>query len=142
MTTRRWPLRYGFAVLALASAVGLTLVPVLEPAGPGLLLMAVLLSAWFGGRGPGVSIVALITLPLLADQVARFARASPVRPWDLVNLGLFAMFGALTSMLIGAMHAARRRAEEGRRRLSAVLTSIGDAVIATDAGGRVTFLNP
>src|SRR5262245_48932330 len=140
--TRRWPLRYGFALLAVAAAIGLAFVPVLRPAGASLLLMAVLLSAWFGGLGPGLSSVALITLPLLADQVARFARASPVRPWDLVNLGLFVMFGALISMLIGDMHAARRRAEESRRWLSAVLTSIGDAVIATDARGRVTFTNP
>src|SRR5262245_738434 len=142
MTTRRWPLRYGFALLAVAAALGLAFVPVLGPAGASLLLMAVLLSAWFGGLGPGLSSVALITLPLLADHVARFARASPVRPWDLVNLGLFATFGALISLLIGAMHAARRRAEESRRRLAAVLTSIGDAVIATDARGRVTFTNP
>jgi PAS domain S-box-containing protein len=139
---RRWPVRYGFALLAVAAAIGLAFVPVLRPAGASLLLMAVLLSAWFGGLGPGLSSVVLITLPLLADQVARFARASPVRPWDLVNLGLFVMFGALISMLIGAMHAARRRAEESRRWLSAVLTSIGDAVIATDARGRVTFTNP
>src|SRR5262249_4314673 len=75
-------------------------------------------------------------------QVVRFARASPVEPWDLVNLGLFVTFGALISMLIGALHTARRRAEESRRWLSAVLTSIGDAVIATDARGRVTFTNP
>src|SRR4029079_10127426 len=110
--------------------------------GPSLLLMTVLLSAWFGGLGPGLFSVTLITLTLLADQVARFCRASPVRPWDVVNLGLFAMFGALVSMLIGAMHTARRRAEESRRWLSAVLTSIGDAIIATDDRGRVTFTNP
>jgi PAS domain-containing protein len=140
--TRRWPLRYGFALMALAAAVGLALVPVLRPAGASLLLMTVLLSAWFGGLGPGLFSVALISLLLLTDQVARFARASPVNAWDLVNLGLFVTFGALISMLIGAMHAARRRAEESRRWLSAVLTSIGDAVIATDARGRVTFTNP
>src|SRR5262249_11032302 len=40
------------------------------------------------------------------------------------------------------LHAARRRAEASRQWLSAVLTSIGDAVIATDAQGRVVFINP
>src|SRR5262249_11414689 len=140
--TRRWPLRYGFALLAVAAAVGLALVPVLRPAGGSLLLMAVLLGAWFGGLGPGLFSVALITMLILADQVARIARASSVEPWDLVNHGLCVTFGALISMLIGALHTARRRAEESRRWLSAVLTSIGDAVIATDAQGRVTFTNP
>jgi PAS domain S-box-containing protein len=142
MKTRRWPLRYGFALLAVAAAVGLALVPVLKPAGGSLLLMAVLLSAWCGGLGPGLFSVALISMLLLVDQVARIARASPVEPWGLVNLGLFVTFGALISILIGALHTARRRAEERRRWLSAVLTSIGDAVIATDAQGRVTFTNP
>ena len=55
---------------------GLAFVPVLRPAGASLLLMAVLLSAWYGGLGPGLFSVPLITLPLLADQVARFSRAS------------------------------------------------------------------
>ena len=52
--TRRWPLRYGFAALAVAAAVGLAFVPALGPAGGSLMFMAVLLGAWFGGLGPGV----------------------------------------------------------------------------------------
>jgi PAS domain S-box-containing protein len=140
--SRRWQLRYGFALLAVVAAVGLASVPVLKPAGGSLLLMSVLLGAWYGGLGPGLFNVALISMLLLVDKVARIARASPVEPWDMVNLGLFVMFGAQISMLIGALHTARRRAEESRRWLSAVLTSIGDGVIATDAQGRVTFTNP
>jgi PAS domain S-box-containing protein len=140
--TRRWPLSYGFGLLAVATAVGLAVVPVLKPAGGSLLLMAVLLSAWFGGMGPGLFSVALIGLLLLVGQAAQYSRASPLEPWDLVNHGFFVMFGALISMLIGALHTARRRAEESRRWLAAVLTSIGDAVIATDAQGRVNFTNP
>jgi PAS domain S-box-containing protein len=38
--------------------------------------------------------------------------------------------------------AAREEAEALQRRLSVTLTSIGDAVIATDPQGKVTFLNP
>ena len=38
--------------------------------------------------------------------------------------------------------AARRVAHEERERLQVTLESIGDAVISTDAQGRVTFLNP
>src|SRR5262249_58971327 len=60
--TRRWPLRYGFALLAVAAAVGLALVPVSKPAGGSLLLMAVLLSAWVGGLRPGLFNVAPIRL--------------------------------------------------------------------------------
>jgi PAS domain S-box-containing protein len=48
----------------------------------------------------------------------------------------------LITLLVEALHAARRRVEASQQWLMAVLTSIGDAVIATDAQGRATFLNP
>ncbi|MBA3886731.1 MAG: PAS domain S-box protein [Acidobacteria bacterium] len=73
------------------------------------------------------------------------------------SVGVMAMFARhpLTEATLGAMAAVanaiavgiERKAaeEEGRRQrewLSVTLASIGDAVIATDTGGRVTFLNP
>src|SRR3954468_8766006 len=39
-------------------------------------------------------------------------------------------------------HAAERKLRESERRYAVTLASIGDAVIATDERGRVTFLNP
>jgi two-component system, cell cycle sensor histidine kinase and response regulator CckA len=39
-------------------------------------------------------------------------------------------------------HETERRLRESEQRLATTLTSIGDAVIATDAEGRITFLNP
>jgi two-component system cell cycle sensor histidine kinase/response regulator CckA len=39
-------------------------------------------------------------------------------------------------------HRVEARLRENERWLSTILTSIGDAVIATDAGGRVMFMNP
>ena len=39
-------------------------------------------------------------------------------------------------------HTMERRVKESEHWLSTVLNSIGDAVIATDAGGRVSFMNP
>jgi PAS domain S-box-containing protein len=54
---------------------------------------------------------------------------------------LFVAGGAMIIGLVEALHAARRRAEANERWLSAVLSSIGDAVIATDGQGRVCFAN-
>jgi PAS domain S-box-containing protein len=49
-------------------------------------------------------------------------------------------------LLLAAVVAERRQAEatvhEQRERLHITLSSIGDAVIATDSQGRVTFMNP
>ena len=39
-------------------------------------------------------------------------------------------------------HDAERKLRESERRYATTLSSIGDAVIATDPGGRVTFMNP
>jgi two-component system cell cycle sensor histidine kinase/response regulator CckA len=39
-------------------------------------------------------------------------------------------------------HDVERRLRESEQRLATTLTSMGDAVIATDADGRITFLNP
>jgi PAS domain S-box-containing protein len=59
-----------------------------------------------------------------------------------IGIFSFAAGGVAVTILIEALHSLRRRAEASRRWLEAVLTSIGDAVIATDGQGHVTFTNP
>ena len=59
-----------------------------------------------------------------------------------MSVALFAAGGVAITLLAEALHDDRRRAEASQQWLSGVLTSIGDAVIATDARGVVTFLNP
>jgi PAS domain S-box-containing protein len=48
----------------------------------------------------------------------------------------------VTEEFLARERAARRAAEEARSSLAITLRSIGDAVIATDAEGRITLLNP
>jgi PAS domain-containing protein len=61
---------------------------------------------------------------------------------------LYLALGTFLSVLIEAFHRARRQVElyaidlsNQREKFRITLASIGDAVIATDAKGRVTFLN-
>jgi PAS domain S-box-containing protein len=135
---KRLTVRYGVAVLAAAAAIALVLIPVIGKGLTSILFLAVFVSALYGGLGPGLLATTLITVIGLVGL-----RSDPdLPPWRLVSVALFAAGGVLITLLAEALHYDRRRAEASQQWLSAVLTSIGDAVIATDARGVVTFLNP
>ena len=78
--------------------------------------------------------------------LGRFFFMYPYRTLTLHRENFVPMFGFIgLSLIIGHLAAARKRAEDHeraeRRRFQATVTSIGEAVIATDARGKVTFLN-
>ncbi len=134
-----WPLRYGVAVAAVIAGIAFLLIPQIGRGLGSILFLAVLISAWYGGVGPGLLATALITfvaIIVLAYFEPEFA------PWRVVSIVLFVGGGVLITLLVEALHAARRRVEAGHQWLTAALTSIGDAVIATDTKGCVNFLNP
>jgi PAS domain S-box-containing protein len=133
------PLRYAVAVLAVVVAVAFLFIPQIGKGLGSVLFLAVLISAWYGGMGPGLLATALITVVAVLGLVffePGFA------PWRIVSIVLFVGGGMLITLLVEALHAARRRVEASQQWLAAALPSIGDAVIATDTQGRVTFLNP
>ena len=134
--------RYG-AAIALALCAGV-LTPALTDVGRApfftLFTFAVVLSSLFGGIKPG-----FVTCGLSAVEIAYIA--APVLSLrvgssdDLVRISLFLAVGCTISGFIGAAGELQYRLDVQRERLAVTLRSIGDAVIATDAGGRVTFMN-
>ena len=141
---RRMPWR-SFSIAVLTVAVALLLTRLFEPLNEhtplALFFAAAVVSAWYGGLWPG-----LLATGLGALTVVAFVLPSPyswiIDSWDkAIALGTF----ALVAVLICLSHAARRRAEESQREqrewFEVTLASIGDGVIATDARGRVTFIN-
>lgn len=113
-----------------------------------LFIAAVVVASWYGGFKPGLLVTVLTCLTsayLLMEPIYSFYISETN---DLVRLCLYAVMGAVVSALIGEMHAARQAerdsaasAQAQREQLRVALTSIGDAVIVTDAAGRVTILN-
>lgn len=149
---RSWPLRYGVAVLAVVATVlfRAALTPLMGPTAMPFTLFfpAVWFAAWFGGLRPG-----LLSLALAAPAGAYFF-AAPVGslrisgPDDRVAMLMLVLVGFGMALLSRSQQQAVERAKraedaEGkqRQRFETTLASIGDAVISTDAEGRVAFAN-
>jgi PAS domain S-box-containing protein len=137
--TNHWSLRYGIAVAAVVwSTASLLLVPVIGRSGAAIPFFVVLISTWFGGLGPGVF---TIVVGVVVYLIVMISHGSSFPAWQILQIAFFVAGGAMIATLVEVLHAARRRAEANERWLSAVLSSIGDAVIATDGEGRVSFTN-
>ncbi|HEV3163928.1 MAG TPA: PAS domain S-box protein [Isosphaeraceae bacterium] len=151
--------RYGSAALAvvLAAAIRLALDSTLSAYFPLLtFLIALVFAAWYGGVGPCLLALAL---SLAAIPIVSRDSPGPFLDWEFgawVELGRYILAGLAIAFLGWWMRAAQRRAEVGelrakqaveagreqRERLRITLASVGDAVIVTDAEGRVSSLNP
>ena len=143
--------RYGGAVLAVAfaTAVRLLLNNALGSRLPfTTYFVTVILVACFAGLGP-----ALITIALSA-VLGVYLFIPPINSLGvpdrsgLLQVTAFSVLTVSLSILIKIIQDARRRAEQNasalaasREQLETILTSISDAVIATDADGCVTFIN-
>jgi PAS domain S-box-containing protein len=135
--------------VALATVLRLMLDPALESRLPfTTYFIAVILVASYFGFGPALLTVALGAM--LGDYLFIAPRHSLAisDASSVLQLVAFCVLSAGVSVLIRYIQRARRRAEESalalaenRERLAAILANIGDAVIATDTNGRVTFMN-
>jgi PAS domain S-box-containing protein len=101
-----------------------------------LFFLAIVASTWYGGLSAGV-------LAIVLSVVGANLFLLPALSADNLTLLLVV---ALTALVVSVLTAARRHAEldlyDQRERFAVTLMSIGDAVIVTDAQGRVTYMNP
>jgi PAS domain S-box-containing protein len=110
---------------------------------------AVVFCAWLGGLWPGL--LATVLSALAGGILFWFAQDSVniTAPAVWVGLLAFVGLGGLTSLALERLHEARRELQEERRKLTterdwlrAILTSIADAVIVTDADEFVKLMSP
>lgn len=111
---RSWLSRYSVAVLAvvLVLLLKLLLAPLLDVESPFLLFFAaVMVSTWYGGKGPGLLAIALAALTsdyfFLSPLYSLFGHSLG----QSIRLGLFIVEGVLINLVISALHTAKRRAE-------------------------------
>jgi PAS domain S-box-containing protein len=121
-----------------------------------LFVLPIIISAYWGGFGPGLlaTVLAALSVDFFLIPPLRSLRIHETR--DLIQLAIFVANGVVIGSLNEALHRARREAEQRRSReeaaqqllsererdLAVTLDSIGDAVIATDTSGRIVRMNP
>jgi signal transduction histidine kinase/CheY-like chemotaxis protein len=105
-------LRYGVAVAALIATICAG--SVLGPESGALFFFAIVVSAWFGGLGPGLLSVAALTLLLVAIPLAE---GKPIPSARYLGISLIALLGVVVTVLVEALHRFRRRAEQNAEAL-------------------------
>ena len=139
--------RYGLAMgLALASVVfQQQLHPAFGDALPfQVLYPAVMVSAWFGGWGPGLLTTFLTGLAGVYFVQAPYFHLGVARPAGLARVLAFVLTGSVISLLCEALHGARRREGTARLRmerlaeqrvgLDAVAVSLAQAMQLSEVG--------
>jgi PAS domain S-box-containing protein len=100
----------------------------------------VVASAWIAGLGAGL--FATVLASLVVDYYWMLPRYTlTATPPDAVRLALFVLASATAVVLLDRLQRAERGEREAKEQLRMALANLGDAVVITDASGRVLFLN-
>jgi PAS domain S-box-containing protein len=137
-----WYWRYALAVGLFAATIALSILLNSFSTKINLtipIVLALVATAWYGGRGPGVLIsilfqaTTIIYIPIPPDS-------NLVKAW----FGYFSVFSlyVFLVLVISGLRTVQHRLSQQRDLLAVTLSSIGDAVIATDNNGLITFMNP
>ena len=135
-------LRYGLTIVLFAATIGLSLLLTYFGIRINLtipVVLALVAAAWYGGRGPGL----LIALLFQATTII-YTTIPPAASIAGAYFGYFSVLSlyVFLVLVISGLKRVQRRLNEQRELLQLTLSSIGDAVIATDIEGRINFINP
>lgn len=138
-TLRRasWVLRYGIAISSVGAALLLTLaLGRAEIRGP-LFVPAILISAWYGGLGPGLVAAALSVLAIDFFLIPPRYSLHALTVDDATYLLVF----ALSALVVAWLAATLRRAEGEVRKQASLLDLTHDSIFVRDANDVITFWN-
>jgi PAS domain S-box-containing protein len=145
--------KFALVVTGVALAGTLLTWPISQRFPFALFIAAVMVAAWRGGFKPGLVTTGLSALALLllyvlllsprktdrsAQNVESSARPAETEEHFFIRLGMFGLIG----LLAGYLSMKCRQAVLAHDRFHDTLTSLGEALIFTDAHGVITFLNP
>jgi PAS domain S-box-containing protein len=133
--------RYGLAIVitALALLIRWLLEPALGSASPFLLFApAVMISAWYGGLGPGLLSTLMATL---AGEWFFLRPDQSLTTGSIARIGVFLLVALLISFLVIPRRRAERALAESRQFLQAVVETSPSLVVVADADGRIQLFN-
>jgi PAS domain S-box-containing protein len=137
---RSAPLRYvlalGSFVLILAVSFGLERISPFRIDLTAMIIIAMIASAWYLGLGPGLVLAIILELTLDYFTHPTWTARSAVIIFNRMMLFTSVVWFA------SSRRTAQRRLQEQTESLRVTLASIGDAVIATNNDGSITFVNP
>ena len=144
-----WDLLLAIVAVATVTGLRLLLIPVVYDRAAFLLFgLAVMTTAWRGGRRVGLITTALASLVGLLLFVRMFPESNTRSLQNEAVVALFAVEGCGISLLAGQLHAQRSRAQQqsrdatqARNEIYDLIESIPDGFQALDGNLRVTFMN-
>jgi PAS domain S-box-containing protein len=136
--SRKWPAWLGYTVTLAAVAVAFALTLAIPPVQVGtpfaFFYLAIAVSAYLGRLRSGLLAIVLSSLIVAVWFM-------PHTLGQLIPLTKFVVVAWIIAWLVHTLDAARATIYEDREWLRITLGSIADAVIATDAQGKVTWMN-
>jgi two-component system, cell cycle sensor histidine kinase and response regulator CckA len=143
-TAKSFALRYGFGllvfVLIIALATGLRRLAIAIDLGF-LIILALIAVSWFWGKGPGLMVLILFEFVSIMFTYKTQPERLFTAKYIFAQVNVITLLGILV-VLINGRRMSERRIREQREWLQVTLSSIGDAVIATDLKGEISFMNP
>lgn len=137
-------LRYSVAVLAVLAATGLRFVlgPVLGVYAPySPLALAVIVAAWFGGRGPGLVTTALGILSYDWFFLAPFHSLAVYKGLAMWALALATFTGTLISLLVGGLRKAEESVRASEEQFRTLANTIPQLCWMANADGWIFWYN-
>ncbi len=139
------PFRYGFAVISVLAALGITwAIPPLRAQSPGALtLTAVVLSALYAGLGPGLIATALSVVIINTYFVPPHpSQLLPTAVADVVRLTVFVMVAVLVSSLSDKRRRAEQKLRQREEHFRLLIENTSDIVTVLGADGVVRYQSP
>lgn len=106
-----------------------------------LVVFVLVAASWYGGTGPGLLLSVLIEITTVLSVIYNPQPASTLGQIISTQVSIFLLFVFIV-VVMSERRKSENRLREQREMLEVTLSSVGDGLVATDASGKINFVNP